>query len=191
MGGGRHGPAQLADRSPVARSAGRCRRRDSPGHRREWCRGSFAAQLAAAEGAKVVAVASADDEAYVSALGVQHVLPRDEPRRLVEAVRKIAPNGVDRAFDAALVGAPLLGAVRDGGGFLSAVEAVAPAPERGITVTGVHAKPNTTQLTDLVRRVAAGELTTRIADVLPIEHGAEAHRRLEAGGLRGKLVLTY
>ncbi|QKV96047.1 NADP-dependent oxidoreductase [Streptomyces sp. NA02950] len=153
--------------------------------------GSFAAQLAAADGAKVVAVASAGDEAYVTALGVQYVLSREDPHRLVEAVRKVAPNGVDRAFDAALIGAPLLGAVRAGGGFLSAVEAAAPAPERGITVTGVHAKPDAAQLTDLIRRVVAGELTTRIADVLPIEHSAQAHRRLEAGGLRGKLVLTF
>ncbi|MFI5687662.1 zinc-binding alcohol dehydrogenase family protein [Streptomyces sp. NPDC051636] len=153
--------------------------------------GSFASQFAVADGAEVVAVASADDKAYVTSLGVKHVLSRDEPQRLVEAVRKVTPNGVDRVFDAALIGAPLLGAVRDGGSFVSAVEAVAPAPERGITVRGVHAVPDSAQLSDIIRRVAAGELTTRIAEVLPVEDGAEAHRRIEAGGLRGKLVLTF
>ena len=29
-----------------------------------------------------------------------------------------------------------------------------------------------------------------IADILPIENASEAHRRLEAGGVRGRLVLT-
>ncbi|MFB9907474.1 quinone oxidoreductase family protein [Allokutzneria oryzae] len=153
--------------------------------------GSFAAQLAVADGAEVLAVASSGDEAYVSSLGVEHVLSRDEPHRLVEAIRKATPHGVDRVFDAALIGTPLLGAVRDGGGFVSAVEAVAPAPERGVTVVGVHAKPNSAQLADVIGRVAARDLHTRVAEVLPIAQGAQAHRRVEEGGFRGKLVLTF
>jgi NADPH:quinone reductase-like Zn-dependent oxidoreductase len=34
-------------------------------------------------------------------------------------------------------------------------------------------------------------LTLRIAEVLPADHAAEAHRRLELGGVRGRLVLTF
>ena len=29
----------------------------------------------------------------------------------------------------------------------------------------------------------------RVADVLPMDQAAEAHRRLEAGGVRGRIVL--
>jgi NADPH:quinone reductase-like Zn-dependent oxidoreductase len=36
-----------------------------------------------------------------------------------------------------------------------------------------------------------GTLTLRVADTLPAEQAAEAHRRVEAGGLRGRLVLTW
>ncbi|MGA3257080.1 MAG: zinc-binding dehydrogenase [Mycobacterium sp.] len=38
--------------------------------------------------------------------------------------------------------------------------------------------------------VEAGTLTLRVAGTLPAERAADAHRRLEAGGLRGRLVLT-
>jgi NADPH:quinone reductase len=31
----------------------------------------------------------------------------------------------------------------------------------------------------------------RVADVLPATAAAEAHRRLEAGGVRGRLVLQF
>lgn len=34
------------------------------------------------------------------------------------------------------------------------------------------------------------DAAARIADVLPIENAREAHRRLEAGGVRGRFVLT-
>lgn len=34
------------------------------------------------------------------------------------------------------------------------------------------------------------DAAARIADVLPIENASEAHRRLEAGGVRGRFVLT-
>jgi NADPH2:quinone reductase len=36
-----------------------------------------------------------------------------------------------------------------------------------------------------------GQLTLRVARVLPAEHAAEAHRILEAGGTRGRLVLEF
>ena len=35
-----------------------------------------------------------------------------------------------------------------------------------------------------------GLLTLRVADTYPLEHAAKAHERLEAGGLRGRLVLV-
>jgi NADPH:quinone reductase-like Zn-dependent oxidoreductase len=38
--------------------------------------------------------------------------------------------------------------------------------------------------------LGAGRLKTRVAETLPLEQAAEAHRRVEAGGLRGKVVLT-
>ena len=44
------------------------------------------------------------------------------------------------------------------------------------------------QVHDLAER---GGLSLRVAEVLPAEHAADAHRRLERGGLRGRLVLDF
>ncbi|MGW5492478.1 zinc-binding dehydrogenase [Streptomyces olivaceoviridis] len=45
---------------------------------------------------------------------------------------------------------------------------------------------------DRLRRLAEeGRLTPRVACVLPAERAADAHRLLEAGCLRGRLVLTF
>jgi NADPH2:quinone reductase len=44
-------------------------------------------------------------------------------------------------------------------------------------------------LSRLVGAVAAGHLRTRVAATFPLTDAAEAHRRHEAGHLRGKIVL--
>lgn len=153
--------------------------------------GGFAAELAALDRVRVIAVASTDDEAHLAELGVERVLPRQDPADLVAAVRTFAPDGVDAVFDSASIGAGAIGAVRDGGRFITAFDPSAPPPERGITVDGVHSHPDAELLARIVGRVAAGELHPRIADRLPLDRVAEAHRRVEAGGLRGKIVLTF
>ncbi|MFG3142538.1 zinc-binding dehydrogenase [Streptomyces sp. NPDC048211] len=78
-----------------------------------------------------------------------------------------------------------LDAVR-GGGSLVSVLGNAPTPLRDIRVDNVWIRANGPRLAELV---AAG-LRPRVADVLPLDKVAEAHRRLEAGGLRGRLVLV-
>ena len=45
-------------------------------------------------------------------------------------------------------------------------------------------------LAECARRMAAGTLQVRVQETFPLDEAAEAHRRLEAGGLTGKLVLT-
>ncbi|MDF0528720.1 hypothetical protein P0W64_02720 [Tsukamurella sp. 8F] len=42
-----------------------------------------------------------------------------------------------------------------------------------------------------LRTPLAGGITTRGADIVPASESAEAHRRLEKGGLRGRLVLRF
>jgi len=152
--------------------------------------GGYAAQLAAAAGLSVIAVASPGDEAYVAGLGAKEVLTRAEPGALVAAVRAIAPDGVDAALDAGTVGPPLVAAVRDEGAFVSVIDPASPAPERGIRVAKVGVEPDAARLADLLTALAEGRLTTRVAATLPLAEAAEAHRRAASGGLRGKIVLT-
>lgn len=52
----------------------------------------------------------------------------------------------------------------------------------------VHHDP--ARLAALAREVLAGALVVPIADIVPFEQAAEAHRRVEAGGAGGKLILV-
>jgi len=146
--------------------------------------GGYATQLGAAAGLDVVAVASQDDEAWVAGLGAVDVLARDADLSAIDAV--------DGVFDAVPLGpSASTGALREGG---KAVFTRAPdpaEPDRDIELESFLVSPNPPALRKLARRLAAGELTpARIARVLALDQAAEAHRLVEAGGLRGKVVLT-
>jgi NADPH:quinone reductase-like Zn-dependent oxidoreductase len=136
----------------------------------------------------VVAVAGADDEPLVRGLGATEFVPRTA--RLGEAVRALVPGGVHGALDTAVVGAAALDAVRSGGAFVAVVGGGAPAPLRGTRVVNHWIRADGARLAGLVALVEAGSLTLRVADTLPLDEVAEAHRRLAKGGLRGRLVLT-
>ena len=67
-------------------------------------------------------------------------------------------------------------------------------PQRGIsfTATSVRSYDGEYEKLDTLRQQAeAGILTLRIADSMPAAEASEAHRRLEAGGTRGRLVLEF
>ena len=50
---------------------------------------------------------------------------------------------------------------------------------------------NQAALAELGRLAEAGRITLRVAEAFPPERAAEAHRRLEAGGVRGRLVIAF
>jgi len=135
--------------------------------------GGFATQLGAAAGLEVVAVAGDGDEDWVAGNGAAEVLPRDAD------LSEIDP--VDGVFDAVPLGPDVsTGALRDGGPSL-----FTRPPGDTFLVS-----PNQPALAALSRKLAAGELRTRVAKVLPLDQVAEGHRLAEAGGLRGKVVLA-
>jgi NADPH:quinone reductase len=47
------------------------------------------------------------------------------------------------------------------------------------------------KLDRLRQQVEAGKITLRVAEVYRPEKAADAHRRLEAGGTRGRLVIQF
>jgi NADPH:quinone reductase-like Zn-dependent oxidoreductase len=105
-------------------------------------------------------------------------------------VRELAPGGVDAVIDTALLGIAAHGALRGGGTFVSVVAGAAPPPLRGTTVVTVWVRADDPRLADLASLVDKGELTLRVADTYPLERIADAQRRFEAGGVRGRLVLV-
>ncbi|MEV6930637.1 NADP-dependent oxidoreductase [Dactylosporangium sp. NPDC051485] len=146
--------------------------------------GGYTVELAARAGARVIAVARAGDESLVRSLGAAEVVPPSDD--LAAAVRALAPGGVDAAVDVASLGIRALDAVRGAGAFVSVLSGAAPPPLRGIRVANVWIRADGPRLATL----AASGLTLRVAATLPLTDVADAHRTLESGGLRGRLVLV-
>ena len=153
--------------------------------------GQYAIQLGTHEGLEVTGDALPADEELIRSFGARHVVERGPG--MAAAVRSLYPSGVNAVIDAALLGPAILPAVRDGGQLL-AVRPFQGETERDITISlvlvGQHLHEGA-RLAELADLAAKGVLTLRIAEVLPAERAAEAHRRLEAGGVHGRLVLTF
>ena len=63
------------------------------------------------------------------------------------------------------------------------------AIDRNIDLHGVLMRPGRDRLYELAAEVAAG-VRPHVTDTYPLERVADAHRRLEAGRVGGKLVIT-
>ena len=150
--------------------------------------GGFGVELAAMRGLRVIAAAGDDDEKLVRGLGAAGFVPRSAD--LASAVRDLVPGGVDAAFDAAVLGYPALDAVRAGGLFAAFIGSGPVPPLRDVRVIQVNIHADGAALAGLSALAAAGKLTLRVAGTLPLEAAAQAHERLEAGGMRGRLVLV-
>jgi len=113
---------------------------------------------------------------------------------IVAAARRFAPNGVDAVFG--LAGGEALerciDALRhDGRGrvaYLYGMEPL-PRPRFGMSMTLYSFVAGTREFEHLNDAAGAAKLRVPIAAEYPLADAAEAHRRLEAGHLLGKIVL--
>ena len=63
------------------------------------------------------------------------------------------------------------------------------AAARGIRATGYSVAPDARTLSVITRLIDDGAMRVHVDRELPLAEGAEAHRLLEAGHVRGKVVL--
>jgi NADPH:quinone reductase len=150
--------------------------------------GGFVAQLARARGARIVAAVRDRDADEARRLGADTVVSSGDD--LEVEVRGQWQDGVDVCLDTVGLGPAALVCVRDGGAFVTSVPTAVPEGARAIAPQAVQVQPDAAATAELAERAAAGELTVRIAETLPLERFADAYARLERGGLRGKIVLT-
>ncbi len=153
--------------------------------------GGYVVQLAKADGLTVIADASDADRELVTSLGADIVIPRGDD--IATRILEHFPNGVDGLADGALLNELAIPAVRDGGAFTS-VRGFMGEPQRGITFTATSVRTYDGEFEKLDRLrqlVEAGAVTLRVAGTYPPERAGEAHRRLEAGGTRGRLVIEF
>lgn len=163
--------------------------------------GGFAVQLAKMAGAKVAATCGPANVDYVRSLGAD--LAIDYRQGDVRAqVAAWAPDGVDLVVDTVGQGTLLdsIEMVRRGGivapiGTLIADEPMpdpARAAELGVAIVPTIANfaRQERQLNALVEALGAGKITPPAIEILPLAQAGEAHRRVQDGHVRGKILLA-
>ncbi|MEL6984914.1 MAG: zinc-binding dehydrogenase, partial [Actinomycetota bacterium] len=137
--------------------------------------------------------ASDADHDLVSSLGADVVVPRGDD--VAEAIRANAPDGVAGWADGSVQNELVLPALADGGAYTSVRGWAGPeGGVRGISFSATWVREYATEQARLDRlraQAEEGQLTLRVAATYPAERAAEAHRRLEAGGTRGRLVIEF
>ena len=155
--------------------------------------GHLAVQVAKARGAHVIGTARAGKHEFLRDLGV------DEPVDYSAGPIGETVDEVDVVIDtvseddAGLLAS--LGTLRKGGTLVViAGDLTQPvedaAAERGIRVTEILVHPDSSGLKALAALAEEGRLRVVVEESFPFERAAEAHERLEAGRVKGKLVLT-
>ncbi len=156
--------------------------------------GTLAIQFARARGVKVVATVSSDGgAALVRRLGADAVV-NGRTGDIGAEVKRLAPNGVDAVLG--LVGGEELERCidtvrKDGRGrvaYLFGMEPL-PRPRFGIRMTLYSFISGARELERLSKAVAEARLQVPIAAEYSLANAAQAHERLEAGHLLGKIVL--
>lgn len=159
--------------------------------------GGYLIELGGHAGLRVVADAAPADEDLVRRSGAADIVARGSD--VAKRIRARHPDGVAAIADTALVGPLLLHAVRDGGRYVRFRRADEPGGQEidggGRVTVLTPFVPDYAGRTDKLEQIRlfaeSGVLTPRVAAAMPAAEAAEAHRRLEAGGLRGRLVLTF
>ena len=152
--------------------------------------GLMAVQLAVARGATVIATASPARHDQLRALGAEPVAYGDG---LADRVRAIGP--VDVALDLVGTEEALVTSVElvSDRGRIATIAGFAKAPELGIAILteadGGQAIRDASRA-ELIALVEAGKLAVTVDRTYPLDEAADAHRYLQAGHARGKVVLV-
>lgn len=149
--------------------------------------GTLVVQLLALRGARVLGIASASNDEWLSAHGVMPVHYGDG---LAERLRAAAPDGIDAFID--LFGpeyvrlAVELGIARDR---VETIISFAEAGKLGTKAEGSMEASTREVLTEMAELVATGKIELPIAATYPLEQVADAFEELEKRHTRGKIVL--
>lgn len=155
--------------------------------------GSLSVELASLDGLHVLANVGEADRAFVSSLGATTLLPRADG--LEDAIRSAYPDGIDGIIDGALIGQKLSHLVREGGGIISPRVTYRIEDPR-LNVSYVQVTSGVTdqeKIARIARLLDAGRLTPKIAPggVFSFTDAIDAYRMAEAGGFRGRVVITF
>jgi NADPH:quinone reductase-like Zn-dependent oxidoreductase len=153
--------------------------------------GHLAIQLAKALGAHVITTAGTDKREFVEGLGADEVID------YTAADFTEATGDIDVVLDTlgGDTAGRSLGVLRPGGHLVTAVaeedtELAARFEAAGRHFSGISVDPDPVALRGLADLVDQGRLRVHVQETFPFERIADAHRLIERGHLRGKVVLT-
>ena len=152
--------------------------------------GHLAVQIAKALGAYVIGTASPSKAAFVYSLGADEVIDYtrvdfvDVVKDIDIVLELVGGDYTERSFKT----------IRPGGILVSGVGRSNPdlwrlAEEAGVRFAGLVVEPDQVGLDALIALVERGQLRVGIEHVFPLAETAEAHRLLETGHVRGKIIL--
>jgi NADPH:quinone reductase-like Zn-dependent oxidoreductase len=155
--------------------------------------GSFATELAAQRGARVLAVGRSENTDYLKGLGAAEVIDYRE-KDVTQEVRRLAPEKLAAVIDLVSDGPALeklTDLVRDRGIVISALGAApqesAPRGIRGFNLAASLTRERLTQLASLLER---GELQPPALQRYKLEQAASALQEAATGHVKGKVVVT-
>ncbi|MGJ5180946.1 NADP-dependent oxidoreductase [Bradyrhizobium oligotrophicum] len=152
--------------------------------------GHLVVQLAKWRGARVIAVASGSNEAFLRDLGADDFI--DYSKTAAEDVAR----DLDLVVDA--VGGPKTGrflpTLKRGGAlfpiFPLGFDGSDEARKRGVTISTTQVRSNGAQLAEIAPLLNDGTIRIAIDSRFSLVEAAKAHERAAAGHIRGKIVLT-
>lgn len=149
--------------------------------------GLMAAQLALAAGATVVGTAGTGNHDALRELGIVPVTYGDG---LADAVRAVAPDGVDAVLDTSGRGVLPVSIELAGGPQNVVTIADGAAADYGVRYTSTADRPLPDVLAEVLPLVESGAVRMPIAATFPLERTADAHRLSEDAHFLGKIVIT-
>jgi NADPH:quinone reductase-like Zn-dependent oxidoreductase len=172
-----HAPVPLAGRTVLVNGAG-----GGVGH--------LAVQLARWQGARVIAVASAKNEALMRDLGAEAFIdygrtpPEDVVRDVDLVLDAVGGRGAARFLKTLKRGGALFPV------FPLGFDAQDEAKRLGVTVSSTQVRSSGRQLAEAARLLDDGTIRIVIDSTFPLAGAARAHERAERGGIQGKIVLA-
>lgn len=152
--------------------------------------GHFAVQFARVRGAHVIATASAANRDFLAALGVHEVIDYHTTDIVEECY------GLDAVID--LIGGETgkrsLHTLGEGGVLVTiptvtADDIITEAERRGLKAHGMTVRPDVFHLDEIAELIEDGDVHVHVDHRFPLEEAVEAHKLLEQGHVRGKLIL--
>ncbi len=155
--------------------------------------GHFAVQFAAFFGAHVIATGSTRNVGWLRELGAAEVIDHSAARFedvvhdvdvVIDLIGNVTDNTATRSLSVLRPGGLIVTA--PGGSWPTMAEEAAAA---GVRATGFQVAPDGATLAIISRLIESGDVRVYVDQVLELEDAADAHRAIEGGHTRGKIVL--